>query len=308
MRLTYNILWIENEVNWLEPNREFVEEVIEEHGFKFQHIHRTTEKEIEHMLQGENPLKEFDLILVDFALDSGDRGSSIIENIRKHNVYTEVLFYSQDLDAIRQAIKEKWVDGVYTSSRNKDDFQEKFEKVFLTTIRKIQQISSMRGLVLSETSQLDVMIEDIIATFLSNSDEETNKKFKAYVIQDCIINSHNSNSKKIEKLTEEVSDEELINHRLFDSYKKMRSAAKILKILNSKELISPSDFHNQYKSEVIDTRNDLAHAHEVEQDGVRVLMTRKGQRQFDENTCVEIRNSLKKHQGYLIEIKSALTN
>lgn len=182
MRISYNILWIENENDWLEPSLEFVRGIVEDNGFELNSTLKSSEKDIEDMLKDVEPFKNFDLILVDFNLNRGDRGNKIIENIRDHKIFTEVIFYSQNAEGIRQAIKDHWLDGIYCSSRNRDEFEFKFEKVFLTTIKKVQHISTMRGLVLSETSQLDNKIEEIINAFFSTQGEAEIIILKKYII------------------------------------------------------------------------------------------------------------------------------
>lgn len=306
MRILYNILWIENEKDWLEPSLEFVKDVIEENGFELNCIDKSSEAEIESLLKEDEPLKEFDLILVDFQLDGGDRGNKIIENIRNHNIYTDVLFYSQDPEGIRQAIKDHWLDGIYCSSRNLDDFQHKFEKVFKTTVKKIQHISTMRGLVLSETSQLDNIIEEILVDFFATRSEDDQLALKKYIIKDLLTESHNSNSAKIKALNHNMKNEELVNHRLFDAYKKMRTTGKILEILNNKNVIDKATFIQEYGEEVIDMRNNLAHANEGLSNGKKVLKTIKGDKEFDERQCIGVRNNLKKHFDYLSSIKEAI--
>lgn len=306
MRLLYNILWVENEKDWLEPSLDFVRDIIEENGFELNYLEKSSEAEIESLLQEKEPLKEFDLILVDFQLDGGDRGNKIIENIRNHNIYTDVIFYSQDTEGVRQAIKDHWLDGIYCSSRNRDDFQNKFEKVFKTTIKKIQHISTMRGLVLSETSQLDNIIEEILVNFFANRSEEEQLILKKYIIKDLLTDSHKSNSAKISALKDDMKNEELVSHRLFDAYKKMRTTGKILEILNKKGVIDKTTFIKEYGEEVIDMRNNLAHANEGISNGKKVLKTIKGDREFDEQACIEVRNNLKKHFDYLTSIKAAI--
>lgn len=306
MRISYNILWIENEKEWLEPSLEFVKDVIEENGFELKYLEKSSEAEIEYLLKENEPLKKFDLILVDFQLDGGDRGNKIIENIRSHNIYTDVIFYSQDSEGVRQAIKDHWLDGIYCSSRNRDDFQDKFEKVFKTTIKKIQDISAMRGLVLSETSQLDNIIEEILIDFFEKRSKEEQEILKKYIIKDCLIKSHKGNTVKIDALNEDIKNSELVNHRLFDAHKKMRSAGKILEIIKNDSIIDKQTFIKEYKEEVIDMRNDLAHANEGEDEGKKVLKTIKGDKEFDEKECISVRNNLIKHFDYLSSIKGAI--
>ncbi len=306
MKLQYSILWIENETGWLEPALEFVKEIIEDNGFELVSTLKSTEAQIVELLGDEQPFKNYDLILVDFQLDRGDRGSNIIHNIREHKIFTDVIFYSQDMDGVRQAVRDHFLEGVYCSSRNRADFEDKFEKVFLTTIKKIQHISSMRGLVLSETSQLDVLLIDIISKFLQNREGEDANQLKKYIRKDLILDSAKDQLNKAEKIPENITHEDLLRHRLFDSYKKMRTVAKIIEKLNNATLPSKDLFLREFTEEVIDTRNDLAHVKEELVEGRSVLQCVKKVRVFDDTECIAMRNNLKKHFQHLNSILEAI--
>ncbi|RZJ80199.1 MAG: hypothetical protein EOO20_26205, partial [Chryseobacterium sp.] len=282
MRLSYNILWIENEQDWLVPTVEFAQGIIEENGFELNLTVEDSEEGIAKLLEEEEPFKQYDLILVDFNLNMGDRGNRIIENIRMHNIFTDVIFYSQDADATRQAIKDHWLDGIYCSSRNRDEFELKFEKVFLTTIKKVQSISSIRGLVLSETSQLDNKIEEIIFEFLDKRGTDDIEKLKKYIVNDLIKTSAKESFKKAEQLEATVESAVLLANKQFDAYKKMRATAKILEILGDDHLVGKDLFLREYGDEVISIRNDLAHANESGENGKNILKCIKGDRTFDE--------------------------
>ncbi|UKT65059.1 hypothetical protein [Pedobacter mucosus] len=307
MRLSYNILWIENELDWLEPTIEFAKDIINENGFELNVTIKDSEAGIVELLKEEEPFKSFDLILVDFNLNMGDRGNLIIENIRSHNIFTDVIFYSQDADATREAIKEHWLDGIYCSSRNRNEFEHKFEKVFLTTVKKVQSISSIRGLVLSETSQLDNKIEEILMEFLTKKDSDDILYLKKYIINDLIKTSAKDNYIKSDKLDENIDSKGLLQNRQFDAYKKMRATAKILEILGDDKLITKDLFLKEYGDEVISIRNDLAHANESVEKGVSILKCIKGDRTFNEQECIIVRKNLLKHFGYLDDIRNAIT-
>ncbi|MCJ0741844.1 response regulator [Pedobacter montanisoli] len=306
MKLKYNILWIENEHEWLDPALEFVSDLIEEHGFEPVPTVRSKEEEVLGLLAEEKPFKDFDLILVDLQLDKGDRGSNIIKNIRDHKIFTDVIFYSQDTEGIRQIVKDQWLDGVYCSSRNRADFEDKFERVFLTTIKKIQHISSMRGLVLSETSQLDVLLVDIIGLFFKNRETEEITSLKKYIVKDLILSSAKDNLKRAENITNNIASEDLLNHKLFDSYKKMRAVGKIIEKLKNENLVSKDLFLREYTEEVIEMRNDLAHVKEENEGGRSILKCIKGTREFNDEECVIMRKNLKKHYQQLNSILSTL--
>lgn len=294
MQLNYKILWVENEASWLNETIVFVQDTVEENGFNFKCLTKSTAREINDLLKAPEPFKEFDLILIDFQLDEGDRGNEIIEQIRTHNIYTEVLFYSQDREGILKAISENWLDGIYCSSRNRDDFEDKFEKVFLTTIKKVQQISSLRGLVLTETSYLDFKIEQILKTFFDKRTVEESDSLRDYIIK-AILSSTKSSHNNAGKIESTIDYHELVDHRLFDADKKRRATGKIIEFLNKEELIEKETFLEEYKTDVIDKRNELAHCIELENNGVTCLRTQGGDINYDEDACKKIRMNLKKH-------------
>ena len=305
MRLKYKILWVENELDWLESAIDFPREVVEDAGFEFSHKRISTEKEIDELLNTEEPLKDFDLILVDFNLDNGDRGNVIINKIRENDIYTDVIFYSQDVEGIRNVLKKQWIDGVYHTSRDRALFEDKFERVFLSTVKKIQHISAIRGLVLSSTSDLDNIIDEITESFCEKNVDEGKDLIKYLVGK--IKNSAKGNNNKATKLNhEDLSIFDLNSLRIYDADKRKLAIGKILDILNVETLGTKDAFNNTYKLEVLDVRNELAHSKEVEIEGKPVLSTYNGEKSFDEVSCAKIRNDLKKHLKNLNAMKEYL--
>ena len=300
MRLHYNILWIENEQTWLKPAKEFVEDIIEENGFIPKIELKSTQADIKELLAEDEPLKEFDLILVDFKLDKGDQGSDIIQEIRQQNIYTEVMFYSQDSEGIRIEVNKHHLDGVYCSSRNNAEFQDKFERIFKVTVKKIQHISAMRGLVMSETSALDNLLIDIMVKFYEKHDEtDSAKSLYAYKLKK-ITDSFKSRDRRLANYSNNEDYEGLTrDFTMLDSSKKMLAVGKILQILEIENPINKKDFIEGYEHEVIKMRNNLAHAIEEKKDGKTLLVTKGGKEEFTSEKCIEIRANLKKYFAHL---------
>jgi hypothetical protein len=306
MRIKYNILWVENEKDWLEPTLDFVKDTIESYGFKLVHTHVSSEKEIEDLLKEEEAFKNYDLILVDFQLDRGDRGNRIIEKIRDHQVFTEVIFYSQDLAGVRKAVSENFLDGVYCASRNREDFEGKFEKVFATTIKKIQDISSVRGLVISEACDLDNKVALLIESFFTKYKESDQTKIREYIIKDIVGDQVEKSRKLMEKLNL-LSNEDLIKNKFFDAYKKMRILGRIIEFLDNKKLLDKDTFNLRYNKEIIEVRNQLAHCVEKEEDGKKVLVINTGEiKYFDDNEYNVMRKNLNEHYDNLLAIENIL--
>lgn len=157
MKLNYYILWVEDDNSWYETTTELFRETVEGHGFNpIIKRKKTLDEVIQELV--DDGLKKYDIFLIDFNLRNSADGSSIIDFLREKNIYTDIIFYSSDKQTIIESIKERELEGVYHSDRK--EIEDKFEKVFLTTIKKIEEINSMRGLIVGETSDLDEMIEE----------------------------------------------------------------------------------------------------------------------------------------------------
>ena len=85
MKIKYNVLWVENEQDWLDSIVE-IQEFVEELGFKFSYDVATGRSDI-------SDYNKYDLILMDLNLASEPTGDEIIQEIRNLNIYTDVVFY-----------------------------------------------------------------------------------------------------------------------------------------------------------------------------------------------------------------------
>lgn len=112
MKIKYNVLWVENEQDWLDSIVDEIQEFVEELGFKFSYDVATGRSDI-------SDYNKYDLILMDLNLASEPTGDEIIQEIRNLNIYTDVVFYSASgISAIRAKGNEKELEGVYYSGRN----------------------------------------------------------------------------------------------------------------------------------------------------------------------------------------------
>jgi ribosome-binding ATPase YchF (GTP1/OBG family) len=108
---------------------------------------------------GFESLKDYDLLLVDLNLDdneSGD-GNKIIEEIRNNDIYTEIIFYSSHYEHLINLLKENRTEGIFTSERNQIDTKAK--KIIDVTLHKIQDVNNLRGLIMAEVAELDILKE-----------------------------------------------------------------------------------------------------------------------------------------------------
>ncbi len=304
MRIDYNILWFENERSAFNSLKEIVKGIVEEFGFNF--------PEPKNEINGDNietiNYDEYDLLIVDLKL-AGTTGTSLIDKIRnQEGVYTEVVFYSSDGErAVRDALKNFEIDGAYCADRNIDDFEPKVKRVIKTTIKKVQDLNNMRGLIMAETSDMDELMRDILTNFFNSNHPADAKEALRKSICDKIIESLNGNLKQITKICEQKDPLKLINHRAFDADKISRTLHELINgVLKEDSLSELNNFYSEYKEEISVKRNRFGHVKEKIVEGKIVLESHIAGEEpeiFTEEFCRVIRESLKKHKGRIIKVQ-----
>lgn len=308
MKLHYKILWIDDQIeDYIDMGiKSELETYIDSLGFI------STVECFENGNLAEESIKtiKYDLILSDYNIEgANEQGDVLIQKIRDGGVFTEVLFYSAqpDFDTIA---KNLYRDRVSFFSLIGDEsfkgFKEKTIKLIDHTVSKIQELNNIRGLVMAETSELDNIVEDILSAFLSNKSDQSDE-LRKYILE-IIVASSDSNLKAANKLGE-LGNLELVKSRIFDADKKSRAINKLLEILKLTEQ-QFTDFYKNYKTDVLDSRNDLAHAKSDVIDGIEYLIISRKDGEhpikFNQEACIQIRMNLRKHSEILKTIKEKI--
>jgi len=300
MRLNYYVLWVEDDDSWYKTTSELFSDTISDNGF-YPIISR--KKNLDEVVDSilESGLSQFDIFLIDFKLRNSKDGDSIIDYVRSNNIFTDVIFYSSDKQSIVDSIKEHLFEGVYHSDRK--ELEDKFEKVFKTTIKKIEEINSMRGLIVGETSELDALIEEHLITYTQSPFIE-NFDLDKFIEKEILTNLEKRRS-KIDELYRSKGFHSILPH--LDAAKKWQLLRCVLKKNNHKDFIPEFiEMNSTYFDEVIDIRNKFAHSQVlVKEGGKEVLKALIGDEhfEFDENSFKKIREDLIKHRSALIRLK-----
>jgi len=295
MRLKYKILWIENEEDWVYSIEDQIQEYLDDLGFIYEK--RLIGKEEE----GIN-YNDYDLILMDLNLADQPNGAELTSKIRELGTYTDVIFYSSmGIEELRSKGKEKELEGVYYSGRTPNvTFINKVKKVIESTIRKVQDLSNLRGVVMAEVSELDEKMSDVIRHhYVLNATEDLIKTFHGHIIK-----------KHEERLKKEIKGCGKQEMTCYHKWKDMSiediihvmDASQMAKAVNyiiPQELYTPSraNFFEDYKAEIIEIRNQLAHCTSKTEQDKEVLITRQGDKTFDDADIKEIRRSILKYSG-----------
>lgn len=307
MKLNYKILWIDDKIDSIISLgiKDYIQEYLESLEFITSiDCYETAKLETEIIKQN-----NYDLILSDFEVDEdGQNADVLIKKIRNYDIFTEVLFYSGHSEFIQSLIG---VDRISYFSLEGDEgykgFKQKVIELISQTVYKLQELNSIRGLVMSETSELDNTVIDILNDFFSTESDET-LKLRNYII-DSVIESSDSNSKRAKKFNE-FSNADIIKERIFDADKKARTIGKLIILKNLDKTEPFIDFYKNYKKDVLDTRNDLAHAKSDIIDDIEYLIVSRKDgehpEKFDQENCIQIRRNLRKHSDVLKSIREII--
>jgi hypothetical protein len=282
MKLDYKILWLDDKMDVIlegEYDSEIKDFLFEE---GFNPIIVTVKNEEEFF---KNLDDSYDLIMTDYHLNEKEGttrdGDTIIKEVRENNsIFTEIMFYSAQGEVV-DTVKLDRITFVDTRKIVGTDHYDKlmgkaFDLIKLT-IKKFQHIISMRGMIMNETSSLDVEIEDILSKIIAKGNSVDIVK----IIKEKFLKTNYEFAERITNC-EDVS--ELLNYIGADH--RVRS---ILRNIDNGKI---KDILSDYTKQIIVVRNQFAHA--VLDSETNTFKTRNGM-VFSDAECVNIRININKH-------------
>lgn len=298
MKIKYSILWIDDEP--LKSEIERIERYLNDLGF-------VSDIDKRENAQNEDKINfsKYNLILLDYQLDNSKTIGPILNKIKQKDYYSEVVFYSAKQE-FGDYIKEHpdLFEGVFWCDQRGQELYQKTIKVINLTLKKFQDLNNLRGLVMAETSDLDKTKKEIFHKYfkLNHSDQEKIKKSVIGIIEDSLFSNYKKikkyGGKKIKKVEEIALDEEfsknifdLIEDFMFDMDKKGRCIDKIIQVIESKAIFNYKD----YKKDILDKRNHLAHSPEEEREGSLFF----GSFEFSEEESKNLRKKILKYKKVL---------
>lgn len=264
MKKRYSILWIDDEPDSIRTSRKVLTTHLRNvgviaditysnplnwgNGFK-------TVPEIMDCVR--NP--ELDMVLMDYNL--GDKhGSDIIAELRQTDIYVPIIYYSQQhYDELKTSLLEEDVDGVFISPR--PELETRAKRILDSLLKREHKVRRMRGLLLSDTSELEAQgagIAEKCWKFLTPEQKDiVRNKFKNYV-----LSSLKGNTSKIQKF--DYTFDTVIGiweSRIFDASKRGYLLTKICEQLGWNEHLN--NIENLCGSEqaihIFSERNKFAH-------------------------------------------------
>lgn len=184
MKLTYNILCIDNDIKSLADDKAKILDFNSKNGIKviFTDIEvqigareepAAFKDRIKKSLNDEFETKVFELILTDLHMTGGVDGNDVIEIIRKsHTIYRPIIFYSGGEegqagtaeDQLNAAAKSHGVFGKSIFITNRDDLSDVLKRICKEMHDEEQKLNNVRGLLMDRTSEVDAQIIQLLGS------------------------------------------------------------------------------------------------------------------------------------------------
>ncbi len=267
MDINYRILWIEDSEDYVESAIGVIENIVAEN---YMSADIKTYESYDEFVKGELERFEldvfnlYDVILVDFAL-SGPSGEQIIREIRNRKIYTDIVFYSSDYEAMLATVKEPdQMNGVFFARR--ENLTNALINVVKKNLKREYSIANIRGLMMEGTSDFDFICRtaaiDVFAKLTPEQKKEVCESLMDYV--NSAKKKANDNFDKIEKLYNNKSNKFLAKtlkstDYVIDNKDRYMLFAQMLQLAGYNLEFSEQEA-TCYNENLIQPRNKLAHS------------------------------------------------
>jgi hypothetical protein len=286
MRLSFSVLWFDDTEDYFGSlDTDGLKAEIVSWGFSPDIKLVTTPKEF----ASYSPYEKIDLIVVDRNLEEYGEGQNFIADLRSNAIYTEVIFYTAgNASDLWDAIREKKLEGVFVSNRGA--ILSKISKVGHQSIRKVLDLENMRGIVMAEVGELDHLLGEIIKFGVGNLPDDQQKTiFKKFHKEAAKQNQELGD--RLGKFIETPELDEMLD--MCDSNKRWENFNRLWRYhvkLKDKEKFG------DYKIEVLDLRNALAHGRPEVCDGGYLFSHRGKEYLFNDESSNQLRKTILKYK------------
>lgn len=249
MNLRYRILWFDDTDEFFQSlDRDQFEAEVKSWGFvpEFEVVNTPDE------FMARQPFEAYELIVVDYNLgDAIPHGEEFIKQIRSHGIFTEVVFYSASPSGtLWEAVHKNQLEGVFVSDRA--GILEKLERVAHQSVQKVLDVNNMRGMVMAEVGDMDLLLESILRVGLAEiKPEDRGRIFEKFREQ--AADQAEKNVQKLATFKRRPTVDEMLT--MCDSYKRWLSFKRLAKKL----AVAKGSRLGDYWKDVLEPRNFLAH-------------------------------------------------
>lgn len=298
MKLTYNVLWIDDRQKHVENAQNRVREKLARLGFELK-LTKITRVNDENQLKACLTKNEFDLLIVDYKMQEGEKnGSELIKIIRRYCTATDIAFYSSETPKeLRTKID---VDGVYCYNRN--TLPNELMHLIDSRLKKLLDLNQMRGLYLAAVADFDHFIDDIIHSAFDKIDEQHKLPNIEYIIKTSV----SFHEKKVAELKKLQTDSHIDQYTSYlSSNPKIELLIKILDDMDNEQLYTHSEVLREYTKDIIVPRNQLAHSMEVQSNkGVYSLKNNSKEFEFNLDDFLRLRHKVLNYKDTFANIRA----
>ena len=324
MDTTYRVLWFEDTDEAFDTLSRRLKKYIT--GKNLIPVIDRAEDLTPYIISEHNEISNYDLLLIDLTLEQNSKGYDIINELRKYNYYNDVLFYSASgINELDKILKQHRLEGVFISDRDHKMLIPKAKSLIDKTIRRSENIVSIRGVVMDETSEFDNQIVDIILGSLDNLSQTEVQELKDYIVDlfkkrsesfDELQQKYNAdtNSWEISDAISENDFSSFMKSRLLNKFFKLNNATVKSRLESCYDIIPgiftdthKTMFAQKYKEDVLDYRNILAHVKGFDlKDPVYIGEINGKTIYCDEKFCSSIRKTLIEYKNWFNKVYVAL--
>ena len=299
MKLNYKIIWVEDKID-TRPFLSLIDNVKDYLENEFFNVNIDTAEDFEEFRSKYEDGQTYDLIITDLNLNES-HGSEVIDFVRdEKHILTEIFFYSANSAlATTKLVNSSRITFYQLDGQDyHKELLSSIIEVIDLTISKFQNIVAMRGMIMHETSTLDLKMEEIVRRQLSNpSLEEHITPLLNTIFDNIFLNA----KEKYEKAGKRKVKDILRDNVLFNSSQKIFALGAIL------EIMKEENFASKYDEEVILIRNQFAHSELKKNDkGLEYFKVKGEEIYFDKELCKKIRNDLNNYINKIDEVESKI--
>lgn len=256
MRLDFNVLWVEDQKDQVEAQKDRISMLLRKEGFRLQVQFADSVDAAAGFLSDDIYGDHIDLVLMDYDLGPGRHGDEGLEVVRHEFPYKDIIFYSgQKAADLAQMVTDRHIQGVFVCHR--PELPDTVFGVFENLVRKVLDIDHARGIVMGATSDID----EIVVSLLSSAFERSSDDDKKALLDDLprrIKKKKKSFDQALANASKVQHPADLTPlHAVFTSDDRFRLLRKLFEIggLHTEK----GGAFDDYRDNVVPKRNDLAH-------------------------------------------------
>ena len=311
MKLNFTLLLVDDIPDSMDQAIKFLREHLDVKGFTLDTriADELTEQSLQTLAQSDG--RDYDLVMVDYNLGGGEiTGADAARRLRQELPYTDIIFYSSDPSHnLFQSLANEEVQGVFVAVR--EHLSDALTGLADTVIRKAVDLNHMRGIVMAEVAEMDVIMGEALQRTFETVGNVCLDRVKSKTIER-LRDSIRGEQDKLGEHLEKGSVVDLVrDSQIFSSARKYHAVRRAVKCLPDKPL-AELDQLLSYEVDIIHKRNMLAHVKEDNTaSGQTILRSIKMSGDttiIDDDWMETFRRDLRTHRSALTTVCRALKN